>query len=153
MSSEPVPENEVEKSELTREDLREVMLDHYSDLLDVYFSEEFQNLFQEMRNLPEKERPQFVEEVFLDEEVLRKEGVEIPEDVLIQRSSFGDRRPTLFCLKKYLPEEYQEKFAWQNVNITFDNDHENWPILDGEDAWRKPMHYNLEKKILSGRIS
>ncbi|WEL22681.1 hypothetical protein [Halorhabdus sp. BNX81] len=128
-------------------------MDYYSDLLDVFYSDAFQELYQEMQSLPETERPQFVEDVFLDETVLQEQGVNVPDDVLIQRSSFGDRRPTLFCLKKYLPEEYQEKFAWQNVNLTFDNEHENWPMFEGEDAWRKPMHYDLEKQILSKDLS
>lgn len=77
-------------AELTREDLAEKMLAYYSDLLDVCFMNEFQQLFQQMKALPERDRPQYVEDVFLDERTLEEQGVDVPDDVLILRRSSSD---------------------------------------------------------------
>lgn len=142
-----------QKATLTRDDLQEKMWEYYMDLVDFFFTDEFQAVYEEMNSLPETERPQYINDVLLNEEVLKERGIDVPEEILIQRSSFGDRRPTLFCLKKYLPEEYQDLFVWQNVNLTFDNDHESWPIADGENAWNKPINVDLQDWIHSGEFN
>ena len=81
---------------------------------------EFQKVVKELNEVPYEQRADFVESVLLDEDRLRDRGVSVPEDLIIQRSVFGDRRPTLFCLTKHL--EVQQG-VWEKVTITFDNDH------------------------------
>lgn len=64
-------------------------------------------------------RPKFVFDVLLSDDALAARGIKRPENILIQRSAFGDRRPIIFVVKRFLPEEFSN--VWQNVNITFDN--------------------------------
>jgi hypothetical protein len=80
---------------------------------------------------------------------LAKRGVERPPDLLIQRSAFGDRRPTLFCVKKWLPPD----MFWENVNITFDNEFDDNAIPRDESAWRAPVPVALQHEYLSGNLS
>ncbi|MDL5363418.1 hypothetical protein [Halalkalicoccus sp. NIPERK01] len=153
MHVEPTDHRTEQNASLTRDDLRAKMWEYYMELVDFFFTEEFQAVYEEMNELPETERPQYVKEVLLNDDVLKERGVDVPAGILIQRSSFGDRRPTLFCLKKYLPKAYQDAFVWQNVNLTFDNDHDTWPIADGESAWNKPINVDLQDRIHSGEFS
>ena len=46
---------------------------------------------------------------------LERLGITPPEGILIQRSSFGDGRPTVFAVVKYLPNDYRK------VTITYDH--------------------------------
>jgi hypothetical protein len=129
----------------TTDELYRTMRASYDELIAFVTTPNFQRLHAALYALPERERPRYVEEVFLNPERLRANGVVVPEGILIQRSSFGDRRPTLFCVKKYLPPDLQ--VFWQNVNITFDNDVlEN--VLDDERAWRKPLPVDAQKLLM-----
>lgn len=64
------------------------------------------------------ERWQFVDDVILDDKERTYRGVSVPDDLMIQRSVFGDGRPTLFCVTKVVPLAY----PWQKVTITFDDE-------------------------------
>jgi hypothetical protein len=66
------------------------------------------------------ERDDFVLAVLLDLEQQEIRGFRPPGDIVIQRSAFGDRRPTLFCLSKPLPPGMP--MGWYKVTITFDNE-------------------------------
>ncbi|GAA5024170.1 hypothetical protein GCM10025734_82300 [Kitasatospora paranensis] len=44
-------------------------------------------------------------------------GVFVPAGLTIQRSTFRDDRPTLFCIVKHLPHG----LLWEKVTVTFDN--------------------------------
>ena len=84
-----------------------------------------------------------MKKMLINDEELKKRGIDIPSGILIQRSAFGDRRPTLFAVKHFLPEKYAN--VWQNVNITFDNkylDHE----VTREKAlcWRAPIPPDIQ---------
>ena len=76
---------------------------------------EFRDLLDELEATPYEQRPAFVQRVLLQPEELEARGVDVPEGMTIQRSSFGDDRPTLFCVSKMLPDERRK------VTITFDN--------------------------------
>jgi hypothetical protein len=122
----------------TRDELKEVMRRGYDDLIDLAISEPFKSICRELHNLPDYERYDFVKSVLLSPEEIRRRGVQVPEGVLIQRSAFGDRRPTLFCIKKYLPTRFHS--AWENVNLTFDavfadDDEAGTPRSAGEIPW------------------
>ncbi len=113
----------------------------YDELIDFATTPAFRAVVEDLESVPEFTRPDRVWEVLMDEAELARRGVEIPDGVLIQRSTFGDRRPTLFCIKKYLPERFHAVI--QNVNITFDNPHREH-IPDDEKAWREPLPVEIQ---------
>jgi hypothetical protein len=78
---------------------------------------EFQRLIDDLYRLPKVARPAFVQEVILSEEERRRRGIIVPADMVVQRSTFADGRPTLFCVSKILPHAY----PWHRVTITFDS--------------------------------
>lgn len=119
-------------------ELASVMRATYDDLIDFVSTPEFGEVMKEMSALHHTQRPRFVFDVLLRDEVLARRGVHRPKDVLIQRSAFGDRRPTIFVVKKFLPEKYKD--VWQNMNITFDNEFIDASIgRDPETSWRAPL--------------
>ena len=86
-------------------------------IADFVSTEAFQSVFAEMEALPERLRHEFVELVWLDPGELARRGLSVPDDLQIQRSFFGDKRPTLFCVNKFLPEG----MGWKRVTVTYDN--------------------------------
>ncbi|MEH2474596.1 hypothetical protein V1281_004221 [Nitrobacteraceae bacterium AZCC 2161] len=88
------------------------------ELCDYVCSESFQRVLCEVSSLPEALRHEFVEFVLLDEEQLAIRNILPPAGIAIQRSYFADRRPTLFCVTKKVPEG----LLWKKITITFDND-------------------------------
>jgi hypothetical protein len=76
-----------------------------------------QQLLEDLYAIPEDERAQFVLDVVLNPEEWERRGIEVPEDMTIQRSQFADGRPTLFCIVKMVPLAY----PWEKVTITFDS--------------------------------
>lgn len=131
-------------------ELGDAMRAGYGRIIDFVTTPEFESVVDEMNELPPEERPDFVKDVLLDDDELASRGVTVPDDLVIQRSSFGDRRPTLFVVKTYLPEEFHE--YWDNVNITFDNPEEGVEVRTGEEAWQLPLAPELERLVLSGRL-
>lgn len=78
---------------------------------------------------------------------VRRRGLEVPDDILIQASAFGDRRPTLFAVKKFSPRRFHA--AWENVNWTFSNDFGLDDIKsEPEDAWRPPLPVALQNSLM-----
>lgn len=141
----------VEDGEFTQEELYRAMRDGYDDLIAFVTTPEFKAVYEEINELPEEKRPEYVRSVLLNEERLQEKGVVVPEDMVIQRSTFGDRRPTLFCVKKYIPEKFHD--VWENVNITFDNTYDDDEVpTDGESAWRKPLPVELHNLLLTSDI-
>ncbi len=132
-------------------DLKNVMREYYDELIAFVSSEPFKSLVEEMYLLPETSRPEFVNEKIVNLDFLSSIGVDVPDGILIQRSSFGDRRPTLFVVKKFLPEEYQ--VAWENVNLTFDQSQDKKGIAKDISAWRKPVPYALQAALQALEIS
>jgi hypothetical protein len=132
----------------SQEELAAAMRRAYDALIDFVTTPEFKRMMKELGELQSHERPGFVASILLDNEELAKRGVYIPEGILIQRSAFGDRRPTLFCVKKYLPPEYSD--VWQNVNLTFDNEFEDESVSRApEVTWRPPLPVDLQAQIMA----
>ena len=122
----------------SQSDLQQVMREHYAKIIDFVTSPSFKALMLEMSAMSHTERPGFVAVVLLDDAELARRGVVVPEGILIQRSAFGDRRPTLFAVKHFLPEGFND--VWQNVNITFDNEYLDEAVPRSRDVcWRPPL--------------
>lgn len=78
---------------------------------------EFQSLLAELYALPHGARLRFVQDVVIDDDQRLLRGIQVPEGMVIQRSTFADGRPTLFCVSKVLPLAH----PWHRVTITFDS--------------------------------
>jgi hypothetical protein len=134
-----------------RRELVSVMSSYYDDIINFITQPAFQAIFAEMMSLPPTARPRFVHEVWLEPEVLAARGLEVPQGILIQTSAFGDRRPTLFVVKKLLPEKYH--VAWENVNWTFNNDFKEEDVpSDSESSWRFPLPVATQNTLLEQGI-
>lgn len=131
-----------------RQELSSVMEEYYSDILAFITQPAFQVLFSEMMSLPPNARPKYVADVWLKREVLEQNGVKFTAGILIQTSAFGDRRPTLFVVKKFLPEKFHG--AWENVNWTFNNDFEPGSVpSDPENSWRMPLKVAVQNALIA----
>lgn len=132
----------------TQRELQAVMRAAYDDLIAFVRSEPFRESMAEMAALAPEDRPQFVLDVFTNPEERQRRGFIVPEGVLIQRSAFGDRRPTLFCVKKFLPEKYRD--VWENANLTFDNEFEDHDVSRhvGK-AWREPLDVSEQAALMA----
>ena len=133
-------------------ELQKSMSETYDELLDLFFSENFQNVWEHMKKQNGIARFNFISQTILDREVLKRDwSVIVPDQILIERSSFGDRRPTLFCLKKYLPEKFHQ--VWENVNLTFDEEYEMHSIPTTSDvAWREPLIPGVQSLLLAAGL-
>ena len=78
----------------------------------------FKQTMIELYDLPEEKRAEFVLSTFLEEKELKRRGIKIPESMTIQRSTFYDGRPTLFCITK----KESKSYPWRKITITFDNE-------------------------------
>lgn len=137
--------------DFTREELSAAMAAGYKELIAYVNGAGFRQTFEELYSLPEEDRPQFVKDVFMNAEERNRRGMPAPPGVLVQTSAFGDRRPTLFCVKKFLPERFHG--AWENVNLTFDNEFEDETISrDPKIAWRKPLPVGLQNVLMSASL-
>jgi hypothetical protein len=151
----PTPPHSVESNselfeglDFSRTELANVMRAYYDDLIAVVAQEPFRRFYFEMMALPQSERPRFIADHLFDPTGRASRGIHIPDDVLLQTSAFGDRRPTLFALKKMLPEKFT--VAWENVNLTFDNEYDDATVpRDPEGAWRAPLPVALQNAMLS----
>ena len=111
--SEPLPEAPED-----REVIRETLYRGILEIADFVVVDPFLSTLQEMYDMPEEDRPAFVLDVVLNEEAREARGIRVPETMTIQRSTFYDGRPTLFCISKMANLAY----PWRKVTITFDND-------------------------------
>jgi hypothetical protein len=131
-----------------RADLCKVMRDTYDELIAFVTTPEFKSIMLELSTLDSRERQNFISSVLLNHEELARRGVCVPPGVLIQRSAFGDRRPTLFAVKKFLPADYTD--VWQNVNLTFDNPFRDDSVArTPEISWRKPLPVDVQAEALA----
>lgn len=98
--------------------LRDAMAAALGEIEQFVNTAEFQEVLRRLYGLPPQERPAFVSSVLVSKEGLRNSGVEVPEGMVVQRSFFGDQRPTLFCVTKKLPAGN----SWEKVTFTFENE-------------------------------
>lgn len=132
----------------TRTELAAAMRTTYDELIAFVSQPAFRRVFEELRSLPPSKRPAFVSSVLVNRPELERRGVDIPDGILVQTSAFGDRRPNLFAVKKFLPERFH--VAWENVNLTFDNEHEDGEVSrDPAMAWRKPLPVALQSQLIA----
>lgn len=137
--------------EFDQAELAAAMSANYQDILEFITQPVFQAMFAEMMALPPARRPAYVSDVWLEPLELERRGLHVPEGILIQTSAFGDRRPTLFVVKKFLPEKYHS--AWENVNWTFNNDFKDEDVpRDPESSWRMPLTVSVQNALLAGGI-
>jgi len=135
-----------------RNELTAAMRSTYDELIAFVSQPAFRTVYAEMLGLPASERPTFVNRVLLDRDELERRGVTIPPGVLVQTSAFGDRRPTLFAVKKFLPEKFHA--AWENVNLTFDNEYEDHEVSrDPKMAWRKPLPVTFQNSLIASNAN
>lgn len=128
--------------------LQQVMRAHYDKIIDFITQPAFEALMLEMSTLQPAERPRFVAEVLIDPEVLKRRGVTVPDGILVQRSAFGDQRPTLFAVKHFLPKAYAN--VWENVNITFDNAYVDAAVSrDRDTCWRAPLSPQQQAEVIA----
>ena len=132
----------------TQADLQRVMRVHYDKIIDFVTSKFFLVAMDEMSAMSHVERPSFVVDVLLNNEELARRNIVVPDGILIQRSSFGDRRPTLFAVKHFLPKEFSD--VWQNVNITFDNEFIDQQVSREKGlCWRPPLSPALQAEKMA----
>ncbi|GAA6136570.1 hypothetical protein NBRC116583_03170 [Arenicella sp. 4NH20-0111] len=86
-------------------------------IADFVLDSAFNCVIGELYSLPEDDRPQFVLDVLLNSAELSERGVVVPERMSIQRSTFYDGRPTLFCIA----QKENLAYPWRKITITFDN--------------------------------
>ncbi|MCF3145767.1 hypothetical protein [Streptomyces platensis] len=133
-------------------ELSAVMRETYDELIEFVTEPAFKAIHHELMDQPPQERPAYVARVLMQPDELARRGVTVPEGVLIQRSAFGDRRPTLYVVKKYLPEKYHG--AWENVNLTFDNEYEDEEVPRAPElAWRPPLPVALQSELMEHGIN
>ncbi len=142
--------NIFERLGFTPEDIYGSARATYDELIDFVTSPKFTAIHNEIDCLPENERPAFIQNVLCDPDELHKRGIEPPKGILIQRSTFGDRRPTLFCVKKYLPERFHSVI--ENVNLTFDNPHHQLVPEDAQ-AWREPLPVEVQAAAMQAGVN
>jgi hypothetical protein len=136
------------KLDFDRDELSQAMREGYDDLIEFITRPAFQAIYAELMALPAKDRPGFVSSVLLNSDELAARGLDVPDGILIQTSAFGDRRPTLFAVKKFLPKKFHK--AWENVNWTFSNDFDLDDIRkDAENSWRPPLPVSLQNALMS----
>lgn len=134
----------------TRAELAGAMRSAYAELIDFVAQPAFCAVYREMWKLEASERPAFVNDVIVNRSELERRNVKIPDGILVQTSAFGDRRPTLFAVKKFLPEQFHA--AWENVNLTFDNEYEDHEVSrDPKMAWRKPLPVSLQSDLIAAK--
>ncbi|MGO7045461.1 hypothetical protein ACCT07_36750 [Rhizobium johnstonii] len=120
------------------DELQRTMREHYDKLIAFVVTPQFRTIIDELFALETSSRPAYVQRVLLDKEELRKRDIVVPDGILIQRSAFGDRRPTLFAVKHFLPDGFND--VWENVNLTFDNEYRDTDVSRAkQDCWRPPL--------------
>ena len=102
---------------LSPRELQAIMQTSLNEIGEFAQSPPFQAMLNEMWAHPPEKRPDFVLGVILSPTEREKRSVFTPQGLVIQRSTFADGRPTLFCVSKILPPGG----PWHKVTITFDN--------------------------------
>lgn len=95
---------------------KELVKKAFMDIVDFVSTKSFQVLVEELYSRPSEERRRFVFDVLLSPDELKARDITVPDGLTIQRSSFEDNRPTLFCVTKLLPSGC----VWDKVTATFD---------------------------------
>jgi hypothetical protein len=122
----------------------------YEEIIQFVKSPEFNSIYKELMDLSNHDQPEFVVNVLLNDIELQNRGVNRPKNLFIMRTAFGDRRPTLFCVKKWLSRDLN--VFWENVNINFVNKSEK-EMSDKTSALRSPTPVAIQHEYLSGKLT
>ncbi len=98
--------------------VREIVYEGIREIGEFVMSEPFNQALVDLMATAPPERPAFVLDTFLNQTERERRGIYIPKNMRIQRSTFYDGRPTLFCVSMLTLLAY----PWRKVTITFDND-------------------------------
>ncbi|MFT2690724.1 hypothetical protein [Clavibacter zhangzhiyongii] len=101
---------------LTREAVRTEARQGLEEIRDLITTDAFIRMLGELYDLAPEDRDEFVRTVLLVPEELAARGVHPPEGLKVQRSQFGDGRPTIFCVTKLMSDGVRK------VTYTFDSD-------------------------------
>lgn len=129
-------------------ELMRVMRETYDDIIAFVTTSSFAAFYEEMMSLDPTKRPGFISHVLFQPDEMRRRGIVVPDGILIQTSAFGDRRPTLFAVKKMMPAKYS--VVWENMNLTFNNEFKDDDVSrSDENAWRPPLPVALQNQLLA----
>jgi hypothetical protein len=132
-------------------ELSKIMRITYDELIAFITTPSFSSMRADLMRCSKEQRPEFVMNVILSPTERGKRGIVVPDKILIETSAFGDRRPTLFVVKKFLPKRYHG--AWENVNITFDDEYNDADVSrDPTMAWRPPLPVVLQNAAMANNI-
>lgn len=112
----PKVEEDSQLPPLTREAVQKEARNGLEAIRDFITTDEFVSLLGELYDFPPEDRDNFVRTVLLNTDELGKRGIHTPDGIKIQRSQFGDHRPTIFCVTKLMSDGVRK------VTYTFDND-------------------------------
>ena len=112
----PKVEEDSQVPRLTREAVQKEAREGLEEIRDFITTDQFVSLLVELYDLAPEDRDSYVREILLDADELRKRGVHTPAGMKIQRSQFGDHRPTIFCVTKLMSDGVRK------VTYTFDNE-------------------------------
>lgn len=129
-------------------ELAGAMRETYDDIITFVTTPGFKAFHEEMMSLDPRQRPGFISRVLFRRDEMHRRGIVVPEGILIQTSAFGDRRPTLFAVKKMMPTKYHD--AWENMNLTFNNEFQDSDVsMSDENAWRPPLPVAIQNELLA----
>jgi hypothetical protein len=112
----PAVEEDSEVPELTREAIRTEAREGFLAIREYITSDAFISMLGELYDLPVEDRDQFVRTELLDVRRLAARGILPPDGLKVQRSQFGDHRPTIFCVTKLMSDNVRK------VTYTFDSE-------------------------------
>ena len=121
----------------------------YDEIIQFVTTPEFNSIYNELMDLSIFEQPKFVVNVLLNDIELQNRGVNRPQNLFIMRTAFGDKRSTLFCVKKWLSRDLN--VVWENVNIIFDTNSKE-EVSNGTSTFRSPVPVAIQHEYLSGRL-
>ena len=98
--------------------IQTIIREGIEEIRDFIVTPQFISLLGDLYERSHEERPKFVLDVVLSPEERARRGIAVPDGLVIQRSTFADGRPTLFCVSKIVPQAE----PWDKVTITFDSD-------------------------------
>lgn len=98
--------------------VRKTVYDAVLEIGKFVMTEPFNQALVDLMATASAERPSFVLNNLLNQTEREERGIHVPENMTIQRSTFYDGRPTLFCVSTLTPLAY----PWRKITITFDND-------------------------------
>lgn len=98
--------------------VRQTIYDGILEIGKFVMTEPFNQALMDLMATTPTDRPAFVLNNFLNPTEREKRGIHVPANMTIQRSTFYDGRPTLFCVSMLTVLAY----PWRKVTITFDND-------------------------------